>query len=204
MTDLCRIMAKHGSDKGAFQGIGRHNYTIFYHQLLSDLRLKANAVFELGIGSTRPDISHTMGAHGTPGASLRGWREYFPNANIYSADIDPSILQPEYRIFKFLCDQTNAESIDALWALPETREKQFDLIIEDGLHLFEPQRLFMIKSLPKLKPSGIYICEDVPDQDFHHWHGFLKQFALEHPERTFELLKIDNPKNSWNSVVVIR
>jgi hypothetical protein len=173
LTELCQIMAKYGSDKGAYQGIGRHNYTVYYHKLFSEIRDSVDSVFEFGIGSTRSDVPHTMGASGRPGASLRGWREYFPNANIYSADIDREILQPEYRILKFFCDQTSEQSIEALWNMPELVNKTFDFIIEDGLHVFEAQYLFMKKSLNKVRSGGVYICEDVPDLDFDRWKNCL-------------------------------
>lgn len=202
-TELCQIMAKHGSDKGAYHGIGRHNYTVYYHKLFSEIRDSVDSVFEFGIGSTRSDIPHTMGASGRPSASLRGWREYFPNANIYSADIDKEILQPEYRILKFFCDQTNEQSIESLWNLPELVNKTFDFIIEDGLHVFEAQYLFMKKSLSKVRPGGVYICEDVPDADFERWKLRLCELAEKFPNKCFELVKIKNPRNEWNSIIAV-
>jgi len=203
-TELCEIMTRHGSDKGGFQGIGQHNYTPYYHRLFSGIRYTSNAVFEFGIGSTRQDIKHTMGPNGTPGASLRGWREYFPNANIYSADIDTNILDPEYRIFKFFCDQTKRESIEKLWQAPELKSVQFDVVIEDGLHVFEAQSLFMEMALTKIKSGGIYVCEDVPDADFPQWENTLRSLAAKSPGKTFQIVKIDNPRNKWNSLIVVR
>lgn len=203
-TELCRIMVKHGSDKGGFAGIGRHNYTLYYHRLFADKRAVIDSVFECGIGSTRSDIPYTMGEDGTPGASLRAWRDYFPNANIYAADIDRDILNPEDRILKFFCDQTDPTSIAALWNHPELASRTFDIIIEDGLHEFQAQSLFMKQSLHKLRDRGVYICEDVRDGDFHLWHVFLKSLAQDHPLRTFEIVKIDNPHNDWNSLIVVQ
>jgi len=42
------------------------------------------------------------------------WREYFPNANIYGADIDETILFQDERIATFPLDQTKPESISRL------------------------------------------------------------------------------------------
>jgi len=203
-TVLCDIMAKHGSDKGGYEGIGRHNYTVYYHQLLSDIRNSVKSVFEFGIGSTCSHFTHNMGSLGKPGASLRGWREYFYSANIYAADIDKTILQPEDRIFKFFCDQTSLNSIEALWQNSELVHSAFDVIIEDGLHVFEAQHLFMKNSLHKLKDNGLYICEDVRDDDFNSWTTCLKDLSEEHPDKTFELIKIYNQHNNWNSIIVIK
>jgi hypothetical protein len=204
LTELCRIMTKHGSDKGGYSGIGKHNYTPLYNQLFSNIRNSVQHFFEFGIGSTREDIAHTMGQNGKPGASLKGWREYFPNANIYAADIDQNILQPEHRISKFFCDQTCPKSIDNLWLNAELSKIKFDIILEDGYHIFDAQYLFMKRSLNKLKDNGIYICEDVPDKDFPLWATALRNLAQEYPCKSFELIKIDNPKNEWNSIIVIK
>ncbi|MFM8982728.1 MAG: hypothetical protein ACKOLA_07445, partial [Spartobacteria bacterium] len=177
---------------------------MYYHSLFSDIREAVDSVFEFGIGSTRPEIRHNMGASGKPGASLRGWRDYFPNANIYAADIDKGILEPDYRIFKFFCDQTDETSIDALWRMPELEGRTFDIMIEDGLHVFEAQLLFMKKSLHKVRRGGYYICEDIPDADFEKWRTALRSLAGEHTGKSFELDKIDDPKNEPFSLVVVK
>ena len=33
-----------------------------------------------------------MGKNGTPGASLKAFKEYLPNTNLYGADVDKDIL----------------------------------------------------------------------------------------------------------------
>ena len=48
---------------------------------------------------------------GKPGASLRVWRDYFPNAIIYGADIDKDILFAEERIKTFYIDQLDPVAI---------------------------------------------------------------------------------------------
>jgi hypothetical protein len=52
-----------------------------------------------------------MGRTGTPGASLRAWRDYFPNAEIYGADIDREILFEEERISAFYVNQLSESAI---------------------------------------------------------------------------------------------
>src|SRR2546423_475374 len=113
-TELCRIMTRYGSDKGA----GRHNYTTLYHHLFRNLRNKQVTVFELGIGTNNPALPSNMGVAGNPGASLRGWADYFPSGQIFGADIDREILFNEDRIKTFHCDQLSKSSIEQMWASP--------------------------------------------------------------------------------------
>ena len=92
-TDLCRIMAANRSDKGnpdIYQAW--HNYTIYYDKIFSPWRERPLRIFELGLGTNDTSIESNMGENGRPGASLFGWREYFPNASIFGADIDKKIL----------------------------------------------------------------------------------------------------------------
>ena len=67
-----------------------------------------------------------------PGASLRVWRDFFPNANIYGADVDKKILFSDNRIYTFYVDQFNPQSIQEMWK--NVDQDNFDLIIDDGAH----------------------------------------------------------------------
>jgi len=104
-----------------------------------------------------------MGSKGKPGASLRVWRDYFPNALVYGADIDREILFNENRIKTFFIDQLNPELIKNFWDLANIGN--LDLIIEDGLHTFEAGVTLFSHSIDKLSESGIYIIEDVLQTD---------------------------------------
>src|SRR5882672_10593977 len=90
-TTLCDLMTSLGSDKGN----PFHNYTVVYDWLFSRFRNEDLAVFELGLGTNKVGAPSSMGPQGKPGASLRGWRSYFPRAQIFGADIDSDILFEE-------------------------------------------------------------------------------------------------------------
>lgn len=156
---------KYGSDKGT-RSLGPHpyshqphTYADFYASLFDHCRFSVRKVFECGLGTNNPAIPSNMGVAGRPGASLRAWRDYFPHASVYGADIDRTILFSEDRIATFEVDQMNAESIAALWRNPELRD--FDLIVDDGLHTTEAGISFFEHSHDRLRPGGIYIIEDV-------------------------------------------
>ena len=96
---------------------------------------------------------------GKPGASLRVWKNYFKNANIYGADIDKDVLFEEDRIKTFHVDQMNENLVHQMWS--NINKNNFDLIIDDGLHTFDAGMIFFKNSFSKLKKNGKYIIEDV-------------------------------------------
>lgn len=156
-TTLCALMNAMGSDKGD----SWHNYTTFYSKLFEPLRDKKINLFELGIGTNFLDLPSNMGAGGKPGASLYAWEKYFPNADIYGADIDKRILFTTSRIKTYYCDQRDPASIEEMFKNKELCNTFFDIMIDDGLHEFEANLTFLIHSIHKLKEGGIYIVEDL-------------------------------------------
>lgn len=200
-TPLCRIMTSYGSDKGT----GRHNYTRLYHSLFSPLKSSEVRLFELGIGTNNPNLVSTMGTRGKPGASLRGWAEFFPFGEIVGADIDRDILFNEGRIKTFYCDQLSPTAIESLWAHPPLRG-EFDVIIEDGLHTFEANVSFMDNSLHKVRRGGYYIIEDVSQADLPRWRAQLQNhYSTNHPDFSFSLVGLPwTFNNSDNNLVVVR
>ena len=160
-TELCEIMGKNRSDKGHKNLKKTHNYTTVYYRLFKDLKHEQLNVFELGLGTNNTDVPSNMGVDGRPGASLYGWSEFFPNANIYGADIDKRVLFNTDRIKTFYCDQTKPEVICGMWEEEELKDKQFDILVEDGLHQHNAQICFFENSIHKIKDGGFYIIEDV-------------------------------------------
>jgi len=193
-TDLCKIMTKHGSDKGN----GVHNYTTLYFELFNNIRFEKLNIFELGLGTNDTTIPSNMGINGNPGASLRGWKEFFPNSYIFGADIDTKILFSEDRIETFYCDQTDNQEILRMWDNEKLKNLKFNIIIDDGLHLFHVNLNFLKNSLNKLETNGIYICEDLTTQTFKDFSQILNQLQNEFTDFKFELIVLENPKNTHN------
>ena len=199
-TRLCRLMVKHGSDKGG----GWHNYTVFYSRLFRKLRRRKLRVFELGLGTNDPLLPSTMGVNGKPGASLRAWRDYFPNADVYGADVDERILFNEERISTFFCDQREESSVQQLWQA-ESLLEDFDIIIEDGLHQFDANCVFLENSLHKLRVGGWYVGEDIAQKDLGKWRDrFSAGYLSAHSDFQFCIVEIPNSANhKSNSLVVV-
>lgn len=184
MTELCEIMGRHGSDKGP---PGKHTYTTLYDAYFARIRDARVRIFELGIGTRAIGAPSTMASMpGTyrPGASLRGWREYFTQGSVFAADIDRGILLDEERISTFYCDQTSRDDICALWQQPALLEG-FDVLIDDGLHTYEANMCFLENSIPKVNAGGYYIIEDVHDDNVARLEAQMETWDDEGMYRNF-------------------
>jgi len=192
-TDLCTIMKNSGSDKG----LGWHNYTTLYEPLLSHLKTMEDVhVFEVGIGTNNPDLPSSMGVGGVPGASLRGWSTWLPNARISGADIDEDIMFTTDKITTYTVDQLNPTTIEQMWCRDSLRETLFDVIIDDGLHLFGANDQFLTLSHHKLKNTGVYIVEDILPHEIHLFAQSIPKYLQWF--RQGRIVALPNPKNYSN------
>lgn len=168
-SEMAKLCDKYGSDKGSLTPKSNHykwlahSYTDFYSRMYSHCRNSVLKVFECGLGTNNPDIVSSMGVTGKPGASLRMWRDYFPNAKIYGGDIDKNVLFEEEKIKTFYLDQLDPLAIREFWV--KVNERNFDLMIDDGLHTFEAGITLFLHSVEFLSPNGIYVIEDVLKND---------------------------------------
>jgi hypothetical protein len=198
-TKMCRVMTMNGSDKAR-----AHKYTAVYSALFESRYDQPLRVLELGLGTNNPDAPSTMGVFGVPGASLRGWRDLFPHAFIYGADIDRRILFQEDRIKTFYCDQLDASSICELWSQPDLQGGA-DIIIDDGLHTFEANMSFLERSLDNLRPGGIYVTEDILRDHVKDWYDRLETiYSKRYPTHEFAFVVLPDPENQDHNMLVIR
>lgn len=139
MNDLTLLGFRYGTDKSYF-----HRYTEAYEDWLLPLRQDVRQVVEIGIYN---------------GASLRMWRDYFPNALVLGADIDPAtFVHNEHRIKSYFVDQSQRKSLQQLEG---SFEGDVDLFIDDGSHQSGHQMLTLGYFLPRMKVGGIFILEDL-------------------------------------------
>jgi len=181
LTELCE---KYKSDKGSInhkkKGIWpweTHTYSNYYYSLFNHFKDDVKLVFECGLGTNNPNLPGNMTANGMPGASLKVWRDYFKNAQIYGADIDKDILFEDDKIKTFYVDQQNTQSVEEMWK--KIGIKNFDIIIDDGLHTTDANINLFLNSFKKLKKNGIYIIEDVQSDEFSNIMEKLKNFSPE-------------------------
>jgi hypothetical protein len=153
-TYLCRLAERYGTDKAP--ALRRHGYTPFYDQIFRPLRGQVRSVLEIGIGHRLSGRPGFMGPSYVPGASLFMWRDYFWRATIHAIDREASVLVSGSRIVTAACDQADRPRLRQVF-----HPAYFDLIVDDGSHLFEHQICALEALLPRLRPGGHYVIEDV-------------------------------------------
>lgn len=181
INELSLLFDKFGSDKGYIDFNKNnpfrwkaHTYSNVYDTLFGHCKDHINLIFECGIGTNNPNFTSNMTINGKPGASLKAWSEYFKNAEIYGADIDKEILFQEKKIKTFYVDQLNEKSILDMWN--KINKKNFDLIIDDGLHSYDSNVCFFYNSFDYLKKNGLYIIEDIHQNYLYKLYKTLKKF----------------------------
>jgi len=133
------IGLKYGTDKAS----SGHNYLEFYEPFFAPLRENQLTVLEIG-------VYH--------GASLKTWEDYFANAKVIGVDIVAASKQYERgRIAIALADQSNIEELTRL----AINYGPFDIIIEDGSHMWNHQVTSLRTLFPFLRDRGLYIVEDL-------------------------------------------
>lgn len=198
VTPLCTLFDTFGTDKGSRY----HYYSRLYNCLFNPIQHDSFSLFEMGIGTNDTSIGCNMGEEGKPGASLRAWETYFPNAQLYAADIDPKIQFTTPRITTYCCDQTNPESIHAMWNSPELNNRLFRVILDDGLHEPHACKVFFENSIHKLEKGGVYIVEDIGVGNLLlPYLELVKIWALQYPQYRFWFFYVtplvEKTKENW-------
>jgi len=136
---LDELGLRFGTDKASMF----HNYLNFYESFMAPMREQPITLLEIG-------VFH--------GASLATWREYFPNAKIVGVDIQPSAKQFETdRVHIELADQSNLQHLAEL----AVKHGPFDIVIEDGSHMWEHQTTTLRALFPFVRNGGYYVVEDL-------------------------------------------
>lgn len=157
--ELKLILDRSGSDKA------RNDYHHLYGAILANRR-QVRRIFEIGLGTNNTDVVSHMTHEGTPGASLRAFRDFCPNAHIWGADVDRRVLFEEDRITTRFIDQTNPATVDALLnELPSA----FDLVIDDGLHSPHANIESLRFGLRLVRPGGWVVIEDIGSPALPLW-----------------------------------
>jgi len=202
-TTLCDLMTKYYTDKCP----NDHNYSYYYYNMFAGREAKVLNVFEMGIGHSNTSFTCNMSHLNNyqVGSSLKAWREFFPNATIYGADINEDAVTEAKsdRIKTFKINQLNADDLQqAFHFLPD-----FDFIVDDGYHDFNANVSMFENSVKNLKEgTGVYVIEDVRPQDLPRFIVKIKEWENLFPKLIFRLLNVPLKKKknlSENYIVVI-
>lgn len=128
------LAKKYNTDKFA-----AHGYAQFYEDALRSKKYLHIRLLEIGVDK---------------GESLRLWAEFLPKAQIVGIDneLKPEAMQQPANVVLI--------QADAYQPLPL---QPFDFIIDDGPHDFLSQMKAIELYIPKMKPLGVFVIEDVAD-----------------------------------------
>lgn len=160
VNELKKLFDFYGSDKANY-----HSYHFLFGTILRD-KEDIKFIFEIGLGTNHTDVVSNMNWWGKPGASLRAFRDYCVNAEIYGGDIDKRILFKDNRIQTFFIDQTNPATFDDLLTKIPTG---FDLVIDDGLHSPDANINSLRFGLEIVKKGGWVVIEDIGNDAISLW-----------------------------------
>lgn len=165
---LSDLLLHYNSDKS-----NTHDYHFVYQPIIDSelLNKEIVSVCEIGLGTNYLDIDSNMSWSGSPGASVRAFRDYNSNLNIYGGDVDKRILFQEDRIQTTFVDQNHPKSIRLF-----LDKSQPDIVIDDGLHqpfsntnvLYESLKYFS-----ETKKEGWIIIEDISPDWSNYWKALL-------------------------------
>lgn len=162
-TELCELFEKYKADKCPSI---HHTYSPSYYELLNPIKHQVKNMLEIGIGNI-PLMTQIVPEGYIPGASIKAWRDFFPNATIYAVDILSDVLFEDERIKTYQLDQSSLESIQYFInsVRKETSEDfMFDYIIDDGSHIIDHMIISGYEFPKYLKKDGVYIIEDIQNK----------------------------------------
>ena len=191
---LTELMNFYGSDKGGRNN--QHNYSEYYSELFFNERKNIKNFLEIGLGTNDVNVLSNMGEKGVPLASLKAWRDYFENANIYGADIDKKILKNHERIKTYFVDQTDPKTIELLFK--NIGISEFDVILDDGLHDYNANICLFENSIKFLSNTGIYIIEDIYFKDKQKFINYLSN-----SDYNYSIVDIYHKKNIANNCIIL-
>lgn len=161
--NLDELAMQFGTDKSSL----RHNYCKYYEEHFASWRYKKFNLLEIGILN---------------GSSLKLWKNYFPNAQITGIDINPECKKyEEEKISVRIGNQIDVSFLSSL-----VKEKKYDIIIDDGSHIWDHLVISFEFLFPHLNEGGIYCMEDLLDCYDPYHSGALGLNAINYLKNTID------------------
>lgn len=172
-NDLFNIGLRYETDKTT------HFFLHHYDKILNHIRYEPIKMLEIGVYK---------------GASIKMWREYFPNAELHCIDINHVDFSDLKNVTMHVVDCDHKEELKSL----SEKLGEFNVIIDDGGHTMKQQQNALEVFWPKVKKNGIFIMEDM--------HTSIKNLYpshnIENQPSTYELFEsIINNKDFYSSYI---
>jgi hypothetical protein len=168
-----------------------HSYLELYEKLLSPKKDTAKNILEIGIGDYRVKN----------GGSIKLWKDYFTNAQIYALDIIPKHrvldeLVNDKRVVLFT--NTNAYNENFFNENILKKNLKFDFMLDDGPHALESMKTFIRLYSKVMTDDGILIIEDVQSID---WLPILYREVPQHLKHFVKTYDLRKNKNRYDDIV---
>jgi len=168
-----------------------HSYLHLYQKLLESKRETAKNVLEIGIG----DFGKKNGG------SIKLWRDYFYNADIYGLDILPidrvmdELLDDERVILHTSTDAYNEDFFNETFL---HKNIKFDFMLDDGPHTLESMKQFIRLYSQIMSEDGILIIEDIQSLA---WINDILNEVPEHLKKFIKVYDLRPNKNRYDDIV---
>ena len=192
---LTELNEQYKSDKGI-----THNYLNYYEKLFSENRHKKLNILEIGV---------------LFGNSLKLWNDFFTKSTIYGVENFSQDNGHDYYSYKpvnpndVINDLKKYERVNLLVFdcedVNEIEKKltglEFDIIIDDGSHNVSQQKLNYTNYSKFLKYDGIYICEDV--QNNEESLKIINHIKLINPNKDIKCEEFNINNKSDDRIIVV-
>jgi len=168
-----------------------HSYLPLYEKLLTNKKITAKNVLEIGIG----DFGEKNGG------SIKLWRDFFTNATIYGIDILPiNRVLDELLNDKRVILYTSSDGYNETFFNKNFLDKniQFDFMLDDGPHTLGSMKQFIKLYSQIMTPDGILIIEDIQSWD---WINILKNEVPENLKEFIKIYDLRSNKNRFDDIV---
>ncbi|MCM3541135.1 class I SAM-dependent methyltransferase [Priestia endophytica] len=103
------------------------------------------------------------------GGSLQMWKHYFGDkATIFGLDIDPLCKSLEEEQVNIIIGDQGDRSF---WNITKNSLPKFDIIIDDGGHHMDQQKITFEEMFPVLSSHGVYLIEDLHTSYLEEYGG---------------------------------
>jgi hypothetical protein len=137
------IATQYGTDK-----VTIHAYQHLYGLYLGPIRYERLALLEIGLGCN---------VNFTAGASLNLWKTYLPRSQFDILEFNSTCAER----FKDQMNQLFVGDQSSFELLKRIAVNSYDVIVDDGGHSRRQQINSLIGLWSSVKPSGLYIIEDI-------------------------------------------
>jgi hypothetical protein len=169
-----------GTDKGTESVTGDgvpHCYALEYFRLFEASREEAFSLLEIGLDKHHPPLD---------APSLRAWREFSPNADLYGFDVNDFAFFQQERTHTFCGDQSSHDDLQRF--LDESDRPKFRIVVDDGSHASSHQQISLATLFGHVEPGGVYVIEDLGWQPFpespttrHVLSAFVERGTIDSP-----------------------